>query len=207
MTAVAVDISTLNAYQRGTYDRIAPIAVECRGCGSKPGAYCKSKSGYSTQLHKVRKDAVAGWSPEERIAAVAELKAEQKRLQEQAAAQMSRPLTAEQQRTRAAISALVDLAYAEADARLDTDRVAAQAAADAFNALHPVDTPVRYWRGVRSGPPSGTGRITHAAGVLGGHTAVAWIGGCSGAVSIEFVEPLDRAAEVEETAAALVVAL
>ncbi|WP_033338994.1 hypothetical protein [Catenuloplanes japonicus] len=83
----------------------------------------------------------------------------------------------------------------------------AQDAADAFNEMAPVGMLVRYWRSGRQGPPSGVGRVYHPSTVLGGHTAVAWISGCSGAVSLTHVEVLDRAALVEETAAALVVAL
>ncbi|GAB7044925.1 hypothetical protein [Catenuloplanes indicus] len=207
MTAVAFDISALTAYQRGTYDRLAPIAVVCPQCGSRPGSYCKSKSGYNVPFHKVRKDAVASWSYDERIAAVAQVRAEQAETRRRAVEQMAQPLTVAQQRTRATVSALVKQAYAEADARLDAEGAAAQAAADAFNETAPVGTLVRYWRGVRSGPASGVGRISHPASVLGGHSAVAWISGCSGAVGLTHVEVLDRAGLVEETAAALVVAL
>ena len=83
MTAVEVDISTLTPYQRGTYDRMAPIVATC-DCPAGPGAYCRSKSGHTVPFHKVRKEAVAAWPPEKRIAAVAVLRAT--RAEQQAAA-------------------------------------------------------------------------------------------------------------------------
>lgn len=58
----------------------------------------------------------------------------------------------------------------------------------AFNTKHPVGTRVRYWRGVREGAPSGEGPTHHPASVLGGHTAVAWIEGCSGCIALSHVE-------------------
>lgn len=61
-----------------------------------------------------------------------------------------------------------------------------------WNAQHPVGTRVRYWRGERKGEPSGEG-ITHSpATVLGGHTAVAWIEGCSGCVALSHVEAVQH---------------
>ena len=59
---------------------------------------------------------------------------------------------------------------------------------EVFNTAHPVGTRVRYWRGVRKGAPSGEGTTYHPATVLGGHTAVAWIEGCSGCVALSHVE-------------------
>ena len=58
----------------------------------------------------------------------------------------------------------------------------------AFNAAHPVGTTVRYWRGVREGEPSGTGKTRSEAQVLSGHTAVIWIEGCSGCIALSHVE-------------------
>lgn len=60
---------------------------------------------------------------------------------------------------------------------------------DRFNAASPVGTPVRYWPGVREGAGR-EGVITHLASVLGGHTAVGWIGGC--AVAITHIQPVER---------------
>jgi len=59
---------------------------------------------------------------------------------------------------------------------------------EAWNAKHPTGTRVRYWRGERKGEPSGEGTTYHPATVLGGHTAVAWIEGCSGCVALSHVE-------------------
>jgi hypothetical protein len=58
----------------------------------------------------------------------------------------------------------------------------------AFNKANPVGTVVRYWKGVREGEPSGVGPTTHEASLLGGHTAVAWIQGCSSCVALSHVE-------------------
>jgi hypothetical protein len=60
---------------------------------------------------------------------------------------------------------------------------------DAFNAIHPVGTPVRYWKGVREGE----GRISRTrtpAQMLGGHTAIVWLEGVSGGIALTHVEPL-----------------
>ena len=61
-------------------------------------------------------------------------------------------------------------------------------AAAAFNATYPIGTTVRYWKGTKDGNPTGEGVTTHEATVLGGHTAVAWIRGCSGCVALTHVE-------------------
>lgn len=196
----------LTDYQRMMYIGQAPITEACKTCRKGRGLDCRSKSGYVVPFHVPRIAAVEHLTDDEKIAAFAALQAERDRARRKTEQQLARPLTAEQQRTRAAISALVNLAYTEADARLDAERAAAQAAADAFNAKYPVGTPARYWRGARVGAPSGTGRITHPASVLGGYSAVAWVGGCTGAVGVGFVEPLTRDDEVRETAAAMVVA-
>lgn len=83
------------------------------------------------------------------------------------------------------------------------DPVAAQAAAD-FNDTHPVGTEVDYWRGARDlhrvdgrshrFEPSGRGVTTGRAMVLGGHTAVIWISGCSGAIALTHVRVVESAA-------------
>jgi hypothetical protein len=60
---------------------------------------------------------------------------------------------------------------------------------DAFNAIHPVGTPVRYWKGVREGE----GRISRTrtpAQMLSGHTAIVWLEGVSGGIALTHVEPL-----------------
>lgn len=63
-----------------------------------------------------------------------------------------------------------------------------QKVVDAFNKLHPVGTLVSYWRGLKTGDPSGTGKTKYAAQLLSGHTAVVWIEGCSGCISLSHVE-------------------
>jgi hypothetical protein len=67
------------------------------------------------------------------------------------------------------------------------DRVAALEVEN-FNLKHPVGTLVRYWRGEHAGRPSGEGPTTHAADLLGGHTPVVWIAGCSGCIALSHVE-------------------
>jgi hypothetical protein len=62
-----------------------------------------------------------------------------------------------------------------------------QQAADAWNAQHPIGTVVRYWRGLREGPPSGSGKTRAAAAVISGHVSV-WIENCTGCISISHVE-------------------
>jgi len=59
-----------------------------------------------------------------------------------------------------------------------------------WNARYPVGTLVRYWCGERAGEPSGVGRTYQEATVLGGHTAVVWIEGCSGCVALTHVETI-----------------
>lgn len=63
-----------------------------------------------------------------------------------------------------------------------------------FNRQHPVGTRVRYWRGIREGAGL-VGFTKSAAGILGDHTAVVWIAGCSGCIALSHVEPLDRPVE------------
>lgn len=79
---------------------------------------------------------------------------------------------------------------------------AAKAVAD-FNASHPIGTLVYYWRGARDlhqvggrshrFEPSGRGVTTDRAMVLGGHTAVVWIAGCSGAIALTHVQVVESA--------------
>jgi hypothetical protein len=66
--------------------------------------------------------------------------------------------------------------------------VSPMALAAKWNKYFPIGTRVRYWTGVREG--SGKVSITStAAEVLGGHTAVVWIEGCSGCVALSHVQP------------------
>lgn len=78
--------------------------------------------------------------------------------------------------------------------RLSLDAVLAQV--DAWNLANPVGTLVDYWRGVREGEPSGQGRTRWNATVLGDHTAVAWIDGCSGAVALTHVRVVEEPSAV-----------
>lgn len=59
--------------------------------------------------------------------------------------------------------------------------------ADAWNAQHPIGTLVRYWRWLREGEPSGTGKTRAAAAVVSGHVSV-WIENCTGCINISHVE-------------------
>ena len=59
--------------------------------------------------------------------------------------------------------------------------------AAAFNQRAPVGTRVRYWLGVRQGPPSGEGTVRHPAVVMSDHASV-WITGCVGSMSLSHVE-------------------
>ena len=59
---------------------------------------------------------------------------------------------------------------------------------DDFNAAMPVGTMVRYWKMDRVGEPSGSGKTRTPAQILSGHTAVVWIEGCSGCISVSHVE-------------------
>jgi len=56
---------------------LAPITVSCSSCDAAPGHHCRSRSGYTVGFHKPRREAVAGWSEDERIAAVLKLRDEE----------------------------------------------------------------------------------------------------------------------------------
>lgn len=71
-------------------------------------------------------------------------------------------------------------------------QAALQKQIDDWNAKHPIGTQVKYWRGVKEGEPSGIGPTCHAATILGGHTAVAWITGSSGCISLTHVEGVEE---------------
>lgn len=73
-----------------------------------------------------------------------------------------------------------------------------QAEVDEFNRLHAEGTMVEYWRGLRQGEPSGKGKTRTAAQVLSGHTAVVWIEGCSGCISLSHVRALEAEMEVAQ---------
>lgn len=70
---------------------------------------------------------------------------------------------------------------------------------DLFNRQYPIGTKVRYWRGIREG--AGLEGFTKSeAAILGGHSAVVWIAGCSGCIALTHVEPLDPPAEAVHAA-------
>lgn len=73
-----------------------------------------------------------------------------------------------------------------------TSQAKAEAEAAAFNAAHPIGTLVRYWRMDRVGEPSGQGETYWQATVLGNHTAVAWIDGCSGCIALTHVQVVEE---------------
>ncbi|PSH05165.1 MAG: hypothetical protein CXZ00_03135 [Acidobacteria bacterium] len=58
-----------------------------------------------------------------------------------------------------------------------------------WNRRFPIGTRVRYWTGTRDKP--GKVSVTKSeAQVLGGHTAVLWVEGESGCISLSHVEPI-----------------
>lgn len=63
---------------------------------------------------------------------------------------------------------------------------------DAWNAAHPVGTPVQYWPGVREGD-GWLSRTRTAAEVLGGHTPVVWVEGASSCIALTHIEPVQVA--------------
>ncbi len=64
----------------------------------------------------------------------------------------------------------------------------AKAAVDKWNERHPAGTPVRYWKGVKDGEPSGTAPTRGEAFVVSGPTPVVFVEGCSGYVALTHVE-------------------
>ncbi|WP_435285171.1 hypothetical protein [Streptomyces bacillaris] len=66
-------------------------------------------------------------------------------------------------------------------------------AADKWNSLHPVGTPVTAYPGFRpEDDPKCTRLVTRTrstASVLGGHTAVVWVEGHSACISLTHVDP------------------
>lgn len=78
--------------------------------------------------------------------------------------------------------------YITTGRQVGRSRAAQQAFCDQFNEQVPVGTMLRYWRGEKKGEPSGVGKMHHKATMMGGHTAVAWIEDCSGAIALTHVE-------------------
>lgn len=66
-----------------------------------------------------------------------------------------------------------------------------KARVELFNGAYPVGTEVNYWRGLMEGVPSGSGKTKTPAQLLSGHTAVVWIEGCSGCISLTHVRPVN----------------
>ncbi|MFB6398323.1 hypothetical protein [Polymorphospora lycopeni] len=64
-------------------------------------------------------------------------------------------------------------------------------AVQTFNDTHPIGTPVRYWKGAREGNGK-TARTRTAAQLLGGHTAVVWLTGVAGCISLTHVQPISE---------------
>lgn len=62
---------------------------------------------------------------------------------------------------------------------------------DEFNRMNQIGASVKYWRGDKTGQPSGIGITTSNAHLMGGHTAVVWIKGCAGCISLTHVERLE----------------
>lgn len=69
---------------------------------------------------------------------------------------------------------------------LTTDALACNAA-EAFDAAHPVGTPVLAWPGTRDDEPIRT-RTRTGAWVLGGHTAVVMVDGVAGGIALTHIE-------------------
>lgn len=65
-----------------------------------------------------------------------------------------------------------------------------RALVEEWNAANPIGTKVRYWTGVIEGSgKKSTTRTT--AQMLSEHTAVVWVEGCAGCISLSHVEPVD----------------
>lgn len=65
----------------------------------------------------------------------------------------------------------------------------AEVAADAWNAAHPVGTPVRYWPGCREGDGKTSVTRTKAQPMSGSHASV-WVVGEASCISLSHVEAL-----------------
>ncbi|GHE33066.1 hypothetical protein GCM10017673_39980 [Streptosporangium violaceochromogenes] len=73
--------------------------------------------------------------------------------------------------------------------QVEAGQVTPAQAVAAWNAAHPVGTPVRYWTDVREGEGK-CGRTRTPASVLGGHTAVVWMEGEPSCVALTHVAPI-----------------
>jgi hypothetical protein len=64
-----------------------------------------------------------------------------------------------------------------------------------WNTKCPPGTLVAYWLGVRTAslPPNGTAKTRSEAQLLGGHSAVVWVEGVSGAVALSHIKVLEAA--------------
>lgn len=76
---------------------------------------------------------------------------------------------------------------------MSADTKQAQAVVDAFNAAHPVGTPVRYWPGFRKGDGQPSTTRT-AAWVLSGVMPVVCVDGYASAVALTHVDPTGEVA-------------
>lgn len=62
---------------------------------------------------------------------------------------------------------------------------------EVFNHMHPIGTPVEYWRGRREGP--GAMGETRSEAQLMGDSAVVWITGVSGCIALTHVRVVSPA--------------
>ncbi len=89
-------------YIRSSAVAAAPMTVGCTRCLAPRGSYCRSTGQYNVPFHKARKDAVEHLSEQQRYDAYVEMRREEAALREQVSHRLAQPLTAEQQRIRAA---------------------------------------------------------------------------------------------------------
>lgn len=68
-------VAAFDLYERTMAVANAPLTVVCRRCRAFRGLFCQSRSGCTTSFHAVRKADVAGLSDDEKVAAVAALRA------------------------------------------------------------------------------------------------------------------------------------
>jgi hypothetical protein len=82
---------------------MAPMTVGCPRCLAGRGSHCRSSGGYQNSavgFHKVRKDAVAHMSEQQRYDAFAEMRAEEAALRAQVSGLLRRPPSPAQQESR-----------------------------------------------------------------------------------------------------------
>jgi hypothetical protein len=70
---------TMTGYQRMMASALAPMTVQCPRCDEPRGMDCRSTGGYTVPFHAPRLAAVDHLTDDERVAAFAALRAEQKR--------------------------------------------------------------------------------------------------------------------------------